>query len=150
MRSRKFAGRLRAVRFSLTLLHWSPMGVLSLTPGSSQEKAGETVLSSLSTQKSFLLTDLHPQSPSCMLTFPSKIPPRQGYSEPPPLPLRLETAVFWQDASSLRLIGTDAVASREDPKAPAEHVHQQRGGAGSTVTWARRLLPQKGCVPSVG
>lgn len=93
-RSRKLAGRLRAVRFSLTWLHWGPMGVLPLTPGSSWEKAGEIILASLSTQRGFLWTDLHPQSLSCDANLPSNNPPRQGHSEPPPLPLCLEAAVF--------------------------------------------------------
>lgn len=78
MRSRKFAGRLRAMRLSLTLLHWG----VSLIPGSSQEKAGEIILSSLSmfshilvfSYLSFLLTDLHLRSPSCDANLPLQNP----------------------------------------------------------------------------
>lgn len=144
MRSRKLAGRLRAVRFSLTSLHWGPMWVPSLIPGSSWEKAGETILSSSSsTQKSFLWTDLHLQSPSCDANLPSKTPPRQGLSEPPPLPLCLEAAVFQHDAS-LRLIGTDAFASREDLKASAERRSWEHCGMGLEAA------APEGCVHTVG
>lgn len=111
MRSRKFAGRLRAEILPDLAALGPHVGALPdpwLLPGEGWRNSPIIIMYS----KSFLLTDLHLQSPSCMLPFPSKIPPRQGYSEPPPLPLRLETAVSWQDAS-VRLIGTDALASRK-------------------------------------